>query len=363
MSASPPRPLVSVVMPVRDAERFVARAVNSILTQTLGDLELIVVDHASSDRTPEILSGIAREDARLRVRRLDADVGLAEALNRACEEARGPLIARMDGDDVAMPGRLERQAAYLADHPSVALVGGAALVIDDAGTGYHTRRPPTGDPDIRAILLVRNCFIHPTVMARRGALSQVGGYRAKFTRAEDYDLWLRLAERHELANLPEVVLHYRVHAAQVSHRALEQQVVSALAAQAASRRRRAGLDEGLAGDGEIGRADLAALGVTEDAVESALAKACLHRAADLSDLHQPSLAAATLASTPGFTTSEEVRRRTLGRYHAFLARRRWRRGQLGGSLASALRAVRARPALLGRLAQRLIRPAGRSAAP
>ena len=124
-----------------------------------------------------------------------------------------------------------------------------------------------------------------------------------------------------------------------------------------------GSDEGLAGDGEIGRADLAALGVTEDAVESALAKACLHRAADLSDLDQPSLAAATLASTPGFTTSGEVRRRTLGRYHAFLARRRWERGQLGGSLASALRAVRARPALLGRLAQLLIRPAGRSAAP
>jgi hypothetical protein len=350
-------------MAVRDAEHFVARAVDSILTQTLGDLELIVVDHASSDRTPEILSGLAREDARLRVCRLDADLGLAEALNLACEEARGPLIARMDGDDVAMPGRLERQAAYLADRPSVALVGGAALVIDDTGKGYHTRRPPTGDPDIRAILLERNCFIHSTVMARRDALSHVGGYRGKFTRAEDYDLWLRLAERHELANLPEVVLHYRVHAAQVSHQALEQQVVSALAAQAASRRRRAGLDEGLAGDGEISRADLAALGITEDAVESALAKACLHRAADLSDLDQPSLAAATLASTPGFTTSWEVRRRTLARYHAFLARRRWRRGQLGGSLASALRAVHARPALLGRLAQRLIRPAGRSAAP
>ena len=167
MSASPPRPRVSVVMPVRDAERFVARAVDSILTQTLGDLELIVVDHASSDRTPEILVGHC--SGRTPAAGASASTptwGSPRRPNRACEEARGPLIARMDGDDVAMPGRLERQAAYLADHPSVALVGGAALVIDDAGTGHHTAaalRPAT--PTSAPILLERNCFIHPTVMA------------------------------------------------------------------------------------------------------------------------------------------------------------------------------------------------------
>ena len=363
MSAPLTLPRVSVVMSVRNAERFVAQAVESILTQTMSDLEFIVVDNASSDRTPEILSTFAQGDARLRLHRTDADVGLAAALNLACEEAQGLLIARMDGDDVALSGRLERQAAYLADHPSVALVGGGAIVIDDSGKGYHARCPPTGDSDIRASLVERNCIIHSTVMMRRNALSRVGGYRARFTHAEDYDLWLRLAERYQLANLPDVVLHYRLHPGQVSHQALEQQVVSALAAQAAARRRRAGLDEGPVGDGKITRADLVELGITEDAVRSALAKACLHRAADLCDLYRSSLAVATLASTPGFTTSEEVRWHTLARYHAVLARRRWSRGQLGGSLASALRAVHARPALLRRLAGRLIRPARGPAAP
>ena len=362
MSAPLTLPRVSVVMSVRNAERFVAQAVESILTQTMSDLEFIVVDNASSDRTPEILATFARGDARLRMRRTDADVGLAAALNLACEEAQGLLIARMDGDDVAMSGRLERQAACLADHPLVALVGGAAILIDDTGKGYHARRPPTGGSDIRASLVERNCIIS-TVMMRRNALSRVGGYRARFTHAEDYDLWLRLAERYRLANLPDVVLHYRLHPGQVSHQALEQQVVSALAAQAAARRRRAGIDEGPVDDRKITWADLVELGITEDAVRSALAKACLHRAADLCDLYRSSLAVATLASTPGFTTSEEVRWHTLARYHAVLARRRWSRGQLGGSLVSALRAVHARPALLRRLAGRLIRPGRGPAAP
>ena len=274
----------------------------------------------------------------------------------------------MDGDDVATPGRLERQAAYLDDHPSVALVGGAATRDRrhrDRATTRSALRPAT--PDIRAEPR-RAQLHHPPhgddapERARRQAGRLSGGVR----HAEDYDLWLRLAERHQLANLPEVVLRYRVHPGQVSHLALEQQVLSALAAQAAARRRRAGLDEGLRRRrGESAGLDLAALGITEDAVRQCARRRRASIGPLISrDLDQPEpRPPPPWPRTPDFATSAEVRRRTLARYHALLARRRWSRGQLARSLASALRAVHARPALLGHLGRRLIRPAGRSVAP
>ena len=342
-------------MCVRNAALFVAQAVESILGQTLRELELVVVDDASSDRSPDILASFARRDSRIRVLRSSAPLGVAAALNLACDEARGPLVARLDGDDVAVPDRLERQATYLAAHERVAVVGGAAVVIDESGKSHHLLRPPADDATIRAELVRQNCMVHPTVMLRRAALRSAGGYRARFVGAEDYDLWLRLAERHQLANLPDVLVRYRVHPEQVSHQDLEARALAVLAAQALARRRRAGRDETPSDERPISRADLAELGVSEDAVESGIAEACLDRALLLDDIDRPRLALAALARTPGFAVSPAVRRRTVARYHAALARRRWRRAQRARSLASALRALRARPALLGRVASRLIR--------
>jgi len=109
-------------MCVRNAALFVAQAVESILGQTLRELELVVVDDASSDRSPDILASFARRDPRIRVFRSSAALGVAAALNLACDEARGPLVARLDGDDVAVPDRLERQAAYLATHGALETV-------------------------------------------------------------------------------------------------------------------------------------------------------------------------------------------------------------------------------------------------
>jgi hypothetical protein len=353
---APGRPLVSVVMSVRDEERFVAQAVESILAQTLPDLELVVVDDASTDRTPEILSTQARRDARLRVCRLPGRSGLAAALNLGCGQARGTLIARMDGDDVALPHRLASQVAFLRAHPDVALVGGGAIVIDAAGRPLDTRCPPAGDAQIRASLDRRNCLIHSTVTLRRDALRALGGYRAAFLHAEDYDLWLRFAERHRLANLPEPVLRYRVHGTQVSQHALEQQVVSTLAAQVAARRRRAGEAERV-GPAPITRAILVGLGVPAAAIRGVMETTCIHRAAELAALGQTDLAVATLAVAPGFAGAPAARRHAAARLHAELARRLWRRRQLGRSLAAAGRAVRLRPALLARAAWRVVRVA------
>jgi GT2 family glycosyltransferase len=349
-------------MCVRDAAPYVAQAVESVLRQTLRDLELVVVDDASSDATPSILRDLARRDPRIRVRRAETHLGLAAAQNLACASARAPLLAHLDGDDVAVPDRVERQAAYLDAHPGTALAGGAAVVIDEAGRPHHTLRPPTGDGAIRAALSRRNCIIHSTVMVRADALRRAGGYRTRFEFADDYDLWLRLADRYRLVNLPDVLVYYRVHAGQASEQDVERQAVGVLAVQALARRRRAGLDESPTGDGPITVAELRELGVGDEALVRAVTRICLVRALLMDDIERPRLALVALARTPGFATSPAVRRRTLAGYRAALARRRWRRGERARALGAALRAVRTRPALLARIPG-LLRPRQQPAEP
>jgi hypothetical protein len=229
-------PRVSVVMPVRNAERFVAEALRSVLDQTLRDLELVVVDDGSSDRTGDILRELAAHDERVRIQPARGD-GLVPALNEGCALATAPLLARMDADDVAEPARLARQVEAMDADPTLLLLGTAVTQIDDRGTAFATVMYPADPGDE---LLRRNCFAHPTVVIRRDPFDHAGGYRDVFPHAEDYDLWLRLAELGRVANLQEPLLRYRVHPGQVTRRQIEEQAVATLSAQAAARARRAG---------------------------------------------------------------------------------------------------------------------------
>ena len=193
-------PAVSVLMGVHDGAAWISRAIASVLTQTLADLELIVVDDGSADATPTLLAGV--RDPRLVVER-QARAGLAVALNRALARARGPLVARLDADDVALPTRLERQRDFLQAHPEVGLLGTAARVVDESDRDVGITRPPEDDRAIRRALIRRNPFVHSSVMLRRAVVSSVGGYDASFAVAQDYDLWLRLSVITRMANLAE----------------------------------------------------------------------------------------------------------------------------------------------------------------
>ena len=232
-------PLISVLLPVRDAAPYLGAALDSLRRQTLADFEVVAIDDGSTDGSAEILQRCAAADGRVRVHR-QAPSGLVAALNRGLDLATGRFLARMDADDIAWPERFAAQAMFLDGHASVALVGGAHQEIDPAGRPGAIHRPPTHPAAIRAELPVRNCIAHPTVMARRAALAAAGGYRAAFLAAEDYDLWLRLSETTDLANLPEVVLSHRLHAATVSIDRVAQQILSEFAAREAARRRRRG---------------------------------------------------------------------------------------------------------------------------
>ncbi|WP_224982617.1 glycosyltransferase [Geomonas agri] len=206
------QPAVTVLMPVRNAERYLAEAIDSVLSQSFTDFELLVLDDASSDTSLDLLRGYS--DARIRVVRNDVRLGVAGALNRGAQLARGRYIARMDADDVSLPRRLERQVEYLESHPEVEVLGTWVELMGadgtDLGAWQADRETVTWD-DIRGRLPVCNCLAHPSVMMRRELLLR-HPYHEKVPYAQDYELWLRLAALGcRMEKLDQVLLRYRVH--------------------------------------------------------------------------------------------------------------------------------------------------------
>ena len=234
-----PSPPISVVMPVNDGQAFLDEAVGSIRAQTFQDFELIIVDDGSRDATPEILRRHAVADRRIRIV-TQPQTGVVAALNNGIAASGGPYLARMDADDVAKPDRLARQLEILARHPNVAAVGSGYDVIDHAGRVRRRVMMPTDPEVIRTTLERTNCMAHPTVLMRRDAVIAAGGYRGAFRHCEDYDLWLRLAEHHDLLNVEEPLLLYREHPGQLTWRNLEQRILSELGAHVSARHRRRG---------------------------------------------------------------------------------------------------------------------------
>lgn len=198
-------------MPVYNAERYVAEAVESILSQTLADFEFIIIDDGSTDRSLALLESFAAKDGRVRLSSRP-NTGYVEALNEALAQAGSPLVARMDADDVSLPQRFARQTEYLQHHPDCLAVGSGVALIDPDGAVLCDEVPPLAHAEIEARLLQGlGGLAHPSAMIRREALMAVGGYRKQCYGAEDKDLWLRLGERGLLANVPDILLKYRVH--------------------------------------------------------------------------------------------------------------------------------------------------------
>jgi glycosyltransferase involved in cell wall biosynthesis len=211
-------PRVSVVMPLYNAARHLPQSLDSVLAQTFTDFEIIAVDDGSSDRTLKILREYEARDPRLRVLSRP-NTGIVGALNDGLSMARPPLIARMDGDDVCLPTRFERQVAYMDEHPECVLLGSQVLLIDDDGSPicpHPQTRYAHGEID-DAHLGTGWPVVHPSIMLRKAAVERVGRYREQYKWLEDLDLFLRLAEIGKLANLRETLLHYRLHLASVCH--------------------------------------------------------------------------------------------------------------------------------------------------
>ena len=240
-----PAPAVSVLMPVYNGGRFLAAAVDSVLRQTMRDIELIAIDDGSQDASAAVLAEFAARDDRVRVFTQE-NQGIVAALNRALALARAPLVARMDADDIARPDRLDRQCTFLREHPDILAVSGGMDVIGEDGVYIETILFPTLPVTIADELPHRSVVAHPAVMMRAGSVRDVGGYRQVARYAEDYDLWLRLNEAGPIANLADVVLSYRRHASSTSSVRLIEQQLAAVAVRAAARQRRMGRPDPLA---------------------------------------------------------------------------------------------------------------------
>lgn len=231
-------PVVSVLLPVHNAEKYVAQAIDSILTQTFTDFELIIINDGSIDASLKILTTYAAKDDRIRL--IDRENrGLIQTLNEMLQLARGDFLARMDADDISSPDRFANQVEFLRQHSDVVCVGGAYEIIDPEGRVVSRVTMPEENAEIQRRILAGSTIInHPCAMIRRDALLKIGGYDPTMVTVEDLDMLLRLGEIGRLANLREVVLQYRFHPNSVSAKnILFQQEMALEACQRAWKRR------------------------------------------------------------------------------------------------------------------------------
>ena len=206
------QPRASVLMPVLSPEpRLLREAIDSVRAQTMTDWELVIVEDPSP-RTGQAVVESYR-DPRIRYHLNPERTSLCRQRNRTLELARAEYVAMLDADDVAMPGRLERQVRFLDDHPEVGVVGSWIEAMDVRGRPLGVRRYPTGHDEIHAAMRRYNPIAQPSVMARRSVILGAGGYQYDLHPAvEDYDLWCRLAKAGvKFANLPRPLLRYRIH--------------------------------------------------------------------------------------------------------------------------------------------------------
>jgi glycosyltransferase involved in cell wall biosynthesis len=217
-------PTVTVLLAVFNGQTYLSSAVDSVLSQTFRDFELLVIDDGSTDQTLPILREFEKADPRVRLI-TRPNKGLTNTLNEGLGLARGKYLARMDADDLCLPTRFEKQVAYLDAHPDCVLVGSRVLLIDPDGMPLKEMAAEATHEQIDAAHLNRGWpVVHPAVMMRLDAIQKAGNYRDEFNTLEDLDLFLRLGEIGKLANLPEVLLHYRQHFASVTHSKETQQM-------------------------------------------------------------------------------------------------------------------------------------------
>ena len=205
-------PLVSVIITAFNAAPFIEEAVISIMGQSYKNLEILIVDDGSTDNTWQILKKLAKRDKRIKLIRLEKNLGPSLASNEAIKQAQGEFIARMDADDVAFADRIEKQVRFLQNHPQVIAVGGQCQLIDEKGEIIGTKEFPLTNKKIYESLFMFNPIQHPTIMINRKLLPNgLIFYQNGSVLAHDYELIFQLAQYGRLANLKDYVLFYRQH--------------------------------------------------------------------------------------------------------------------------------------------------------
>lgn len=205
-------PLISVVLPVYNASRYIEKAVRSIQKQTYRNIEIICVDDASTDHSYKIIRILSSNDKRIKAYRLKNHSGASVTANIAIQKAKGKFIARMDADDIMLRDRLKKQENFLIANPEIIAVGGQCNRIDEHGHILGLKSFPLDHASIKSLLFRAVPIQQPTLMINKTRLpSNFHWYRKALVIGEDYDLYYRLMQYGKLANLSSVVLDYREH--------------------------------------------------------------------------------------------------------------------------------------------------------
>ncbi|MET6998758.1 glycosyltransferase [Chitinophaga sp. H8] len=214
-------PMVSVIIPCFNSSMFMREAIESIMNQSYPELEILLIDDGSTDNTLDIIQELSALDGRIKLVRNERNLKLVNTLNKGISLCNGKYIARMDADDIACPLRIEKQVAYMETHPEIGLLGSFIEEFDDKriiGRGIQ----PISDERIRAYIFTASAFFHPGVLIRRDVLSAHNlQYEEQFTIGQDHALWINMLQHTKAANIPEILLRYRVNAqslTQVSNR-------------------------------------------------------------------------------------------------------------------------------------------------
>lgn len=218
---------LSVLLPVYNGKKFVGRAIESILSQSYGGFELLILDDGSRDATPQILAQCARQDRRIRVLRHENSGG-GYTLNRGIAEARGTFVAEIGADDLALPERFQKQIDFLTTHPDYVIVGSYLRIIDSVDAPLGLQKFPTTDRQLRRIMPLYNPIASPAIMYRRDAALEAGSYTTRFGTEHHYDYILRLAWCGKVANLPEALAAYRFPDRPVRLRSIKNELRDAL---------------------------------------------------------------------------------------------------------------------------------------
>jgi glycosyltransferase involved in cell wall biosynthesis len=207
-------PSVTVVMPVLNGEATIREALESVLSQSMTDFEVLVLDNGSTDRTTNIVESM--DDSRVHLLTHTRAMTFDDCQNEGVRLARSEYIARLDVDDRCQADRLQLQLAAFQGDPDVGVVVGGARFISDAGLCFAYREPPRSHAGVWLRLLTGNCIVHSSSMVRRSSLFAAGGYRSGYRYSEDYDLWLRLISCTKFATIRQPIVDYRVHSGAVS---------------------------------------------------------------------------------------------------------------------------------------------------
>jgi hypothetical protein len=350
------KPLVSVVMVVCNVEEFLAEAIESILGQTLTDFEFVILDFGSTDKSKKIASDYAAKDSRIKLHEVP-HCNLPEARNAVCFLAEGQYIAIQDADDISMPDRLLAQVEFMEKHPEVSLLGGAAEWVDAGSRSLWTVNFPTEDSELRSALSTRCPFMHTAVLLRREAFVALGGYRAVFVQAEDYDLWLRISEHFRCANLNQVVVKYRIHLHQLSVNRRKQQTFCVLAAQASAAFRKKGSADPLSAAKAITPELLTTLCVSEAQVQTLLFSHYRDWITNSLAANEYSVAL-QIANEALQSDWKYIERREIAHLQLIAAQLNWRQKQFRAGIFAACHAMRQQPAMAGRFGKALLRRIG-----